>query len=339
MVSLRVISGASLIAGLTFFIPPAAADTWQLILKGRVIMADGSPPPQSVGIERVCSDVFGSAPGPLTDKKTGAYVWHMEVDPLNTRQCQLRATFKGYKSTEINISALDKESDPHLPDLVLTPSAGDPNRLVIDNGNVPAKVSSQWKAAIKALDGQNLSEVVSQLQAAVQAAPKFNQGWSVLGIVLVNLKKSAEARDAFEHAIASDPKVLPPYVSIARLCIQAKDWDCAAKDADALIKVDSKKDWPEIYLHQAVARYWLKDLDGAKASAEKAIAQDHANHRSEYILGRILEAKGDINGAREHMSKYLELDPSAADASQVKAHIAMLGKPSDGAAEPALEVF
>src|ERR1700730_655380 len=170
MVSMRVVSGVCFAVGILCFMPPATADTWQLILQGKVVMADGSPPPQSVGIERVCSDTFGSAPGPITDKKTGAYVWHMEVDPMLTRQCQLRATLKGYQSSEISISGLTQQSNPHMPDLVLTPSAGDPNKLVLDNSNIPSKAASAWKAAIKALDAQNLSEVVNQLKMAVQAS-------------------------------------------------------------------------------------------------------------------------------------------------------------------------
>lgn len=338
MVSLRAISAASLIAGFFCLIPPAQADTWQLILKGKVIMEDGSPPPQSVGIERVCSDSYGSAPGPITDKK-GTYIWHMEVDPMLTRQCSLRATLKGYQSTEISISNLNQYSNPDMPNLILTPSAGDPNKVVLDNSNIPSKASAAWKAAVKALDSQNLSEVVNQLKMAVQAVPKFTQAWSVLGLVYVNQDRPAEARDAFEHALALDPKLLPAYVSLARLCVKAKDWDCVTKNSDGLIKVDNKKDWPEIYIHQAVARYWMKDLAGAQASAEKAIALDRANHRSEYILGRVLEAKGDVSGAREHMAKYLELDPSASDAAQIKAHLDNLGKPSDGSPEPALEVL
>jgi Tfp pilus assembly protein PilF len=333
MVPMRVILGGLLLC----FVSPATADTWQLILQGKVVMADGSVPPQSVGIERVCSDSYGSAPGPITDKKTGQYVWHMEVDPMLTRQCQLRATLKGYQSSEISISGLTQQSDPHMPPLVLTAVAGDPNKLILDNSNIPSKASGPWKAALKAMDSQNLSEVVTQLQLAVQASPKFAQGWSTLGVVFVNLDKRKEARDAFEHAIEADPKALPPYVSLTRLCINAKDWDCAAKTSDALIKVDSKKDWPEIYLHQAVARYWLKDLAGAQASAEKAISVDHIHHRAEYILGRVLEAKGDLSGAREHMSKYIELDPGASDIEQVKAHLQSLGK--DGGPDPALEVL
>ena len=55
------------------------------------------------------------------------------------------------------------------------------------------------------------------------------------------------------------------------------------------------------------------------------------------MLGRILEAKGDLNGAREHISKYLELDPNAADAGLIKANLQNIGKPDAVGATPDLE--
>ena len=58
-------------------------------------MPDGSPPPFTAGIERICSDAAGSAPGPITDKK-GEYLWRMDVDPLRSRACFIRATHPGY---------------------------------------------------------------------------------------------------------------------------------------------------------------------------------------------------------------------------------------------------
>jgi len=52
-------------------------------------------------------------------------------------------------------------------------------------------------------------------------------------------------------------------------------------------------------------------------------------------LGRILEAKGDMAGAKQHMNRYLELVPKAIDADVIKAHIAQMGQP--GAPEPDLD--
>ncbi len=122
---------------------------------------------------------------------------------------------------------------------------------------------------------------------------------------------------------------------LARALPKAKDWAGAAKAADGLIKVDTKKTYPEIYLHQAVARYQLKDLDGAAASAQEAIK--FRIPRAEYVLGRTLEAKGDAAGAREHISKYLDQDKNAPDAGTIRAHLENIGKPGTVGVEPDLE--
>jgi Tfp pilus assembly protein PilF len=59
--------------------------------------------------------------------------------------------------------------------------------------------------------------------------------------------------------------------------------------------------------------------------------------RAEYALGRILEAKGNAAGAREHMSKYLDLDKNAPDAELIRAHMENMGKPDAAGTEPELE--
>jgi hypothetical protein len=59
--------------------------------------------------------------------------------------------------------------------------------------------------------------------------------------------------------------------------------------------------------------------------------------RAEYVLGRILEAKGDAAGAKEHMAKYLMLEPAPADVDLVRGHIDNLGKPQAKDVDPELE--
>jgi Tfp pilus assembly protein PilF len=324
--------------GLIFSVQQAAAETYPLIIKGKVTLPDGSPPPFTAGLERICSDSQGSAPGPTTDKK-GEYLWRMDVDPLKSRSCYIHATHPGYVSTSIDISSLNGYTSTvtTLETLVLTNRTSDPYAITVSDSNVPSRAHSSWSAAMKALDARNAPEAATQLRAAVTASPKFAVGWHALGVVQENQGQLTEARDAYEHAIDADPKMLTPYVTLTRLCIKTKDWQGAAKTADALIKADSKKTFPEIYLHQAVARYGLKDLDGAAASAQEAIQRKIS--RAEYVLGRILEAKGDAAGAREHMSKYLELDKNAGDAELIRAHLQNLGKPDAAGTEPELETL
>jgi Flp pilus assembly protein TadD len=338
MVPSRAFLGACLVASLLlFFVQPAAAETYPLIIKGKVTMPDGSVPPFSVGIERVCSDLQGSAPGPTTDKK-GEYLWRMDVDPLRTRSCFIRATHTGYTSTSVDISGLNgyTSTTATLDTLVIkSVRSVDPYAIISNDSNVPSKAQSPWKAAMKALDNNNSAEAVTQMQAAVAGAPKFAVGWHALGVVQERQqRKLTEARDAYEHAIEADPKMLAPYIALERLCIKTKDWQCAAMNADALIKIDSKKTVTEIYLHQAVARYGLKDLAGATDSAQQAIQLKIP--RAEYVLGRILEAKGDAAGAREHISRYLGMDKDTPDADLIRAQLQNVGKPEAASAEPDL---
>ena len=337
MAMLRVFPGACLVATLLLSLQPASAEVYPLIVKGKVTMPDGSPPPFSVGIERVCSDIQGSGPGPITDKK-GEYTWRMDVDPLRSRACVIRATHPGYTSTTIDISALNgyTSTTTTLDTIVISGRVADPYAIISSESGVPSKAGSSWKAAMKALDNHNFSEGATQMQAAVTAAPKFAIGWHALGVVQERQQKLAEAHEAYQHAIEADPKMFAAYVTLARLCLKTKDWQGAATAADALIKADSKKTFPEIYLHQAVARFALKDLDGATASVQEAIQRKIV--RAEYVLGRILEAKGDAAGAREHISKYLELDKNTSDAALIRTHLENIGKPAAAAApsEPEL---
>jgi hypothetical protein len=333
---MRAFLGACLVAGLFCSVHPAAAEVYNVIIKGKVTMADGSPPPFTASVERICTDINGSAPGPLTNKK-GEYTWRMDVDPFNSRKCIVQASHAGYTSTTVDISALDGAvtSVVTLDTLVLSNAVANPYVIATTASGVPSRSGTAWKAAMKALDDRNLPEAAAQLNTVVADSPKFAIGWHALGVVQESQTKFAEARDAYQHAIEADPKMLPAYVTLTRVSIKAKDWAGAAKAADALIKVDTKKTYPEIYLHQAVARYQMKDLDGAAASAQAAIQLKIP--RAEYVLGRTLEAKGDAAGAREHISKYLELDKNAPDAGTIRTHLENIGKPGAVGVEPDLE--
>jgi cytochrome c-type biogenesis protein CcmH/NrfG len=339
MISKHVLFGAYLAIAFLTSTGPANATTWKIILHGKVVMEDGSAPPVIVTVERICSDSFGNAPGPLTNKK-GEFIWQMEIDPLDARDCRVRASHTGYTSTSVEVSGLDTTRTAlDLPPIIINASVADASAIIVADNGIPGRARKDWDAAMKALDVPDMAEAGRRLEAVVDESPKFAQAWHALGVVDGRLKKQAEAKAAFEHAIESDPKLLPAYVMLARLCIKTKDWQGAEKAADATIKADPKHHYPESYLHLAVARYELKDLSGAEESAQEAIRLDttHQRPRAEYVLGRILEAKGDSNGAKEHLAKYLQLDPAPSDVDQVKQHIGQIGKPAATDVDPDLE--
>jgi Tfp pilus assembly protein PilF len=335
MISKRVYVLVSLA---TAFLGSARGNTYQIILHGKVVMEDGSVPPVILGIERICSDNSGSAPGPITNKK-GEFIWKMEIDPLETRDCHIRATHAGYQSTSVEVSGLDTTKTAlELPPIIAIASVADANSIIVPE-NVPGKSKKDFEAALKALDASNTAEALDHMTAVIMASPKFAPGWHDLGILNGRVKKMPEARAAFEHAIEVDPKLLQSYVMLLRTSIKTMDWASAVKDADALMKADLKHSYPEVYLHLAVAKYGLKDYAAAEQNAQEAIQQDpaHKRPRSEYVLGRILEAKGDLKGAQEHMAKYLGLEPYPADVELVKGHLEHIGKPEAADVDPPLE--
>ena len=67
---------------------------------------------------------------------------------------------------------------------------------------------------------------------SLQAYPRFAQGWHTLGIIYGNEQKIDQAREAQLKAVRLNPKLLAAYLMLARLDIEAKDWEGAKKAAD-----------------------------------------------------------------------------------------------------------
>lgn len=340
----RVFPIACLLAGSLTLIPPAAADIFTYIFHGKVVTEDGSAPPKQVGIERVCSDVNGTAPGPLTNKM-GEYTWRMDLDSETTRACFLHAILAGYVSSAVEINFNEHSANivnVTLANIVLTSKTHDPKVLVISNEGVPTKSIKAWKEAMQHLDNNDYAGAAPLIEQALAASPKFTRGWDTLGLVYADMQKFDKAQDAFRQALEVDPKYLPAQVMLDRLCARAADWKCVTKVSADIMKLDAKKAFlAETLMHQAAAQLETKDLAGAEATIQESIDHDpaHQNPRAEYVLGRILEAKGDANGAKQHMTQYLQLAPGAADAAQIRAHIQLIGTASANAGvQPALEI-
>ena len=150
MVSYRVLLGLFLFA---------QSQTNTVIIRGKVTMTDGSVPPKQVGIQRLCDDAQGSAPGPLTNKN-GEYVWRMDVDPFRVRVCRLEATLSGYASSGIDISNLNGylSTTTDLPPIVLSLKL-DPRVLNTGESDVPSKsISPNNPGAFPSVFASRLSE-------------------------------------------------------------------------------------------------------------------------------------------------------------------------------------
>lgn len=336
----QLLAGVCLLGALSC--AAARADVYPVIIVGKVTMPDGSPPPFAVSIERECSD-FSMFNGPLADKN-GQWVWRVNIDLYQQASCIFRAHHDGYTSTVIDGSDINKnylDATVHVPDLILMPKVPDPYTIHVSGDNFPAKSKASFEKAMRDIDMANYEDAIVNLKVAVGASPKFGEAWHAMGVLYSNTGRPEMAKEAFAKAVDANPKLLTAWITLTRTCLILKDWRCAADASEKEIKADIKHLYTEIYLHQAMAKFQLKDFAGAGQSVNELLRIDtgHRMPRAEFALGRILEAKGDLDGAREHMKKYLALEPNPMDKELVAGHLEALGKPEAADINPDLELL
>jgi Ca-activated chloride channel homolog len=313
------------------------------VLMGKVMMDDGSVPARTVAIERFCGE---KAEHIAATNAKGEFIWRVTVSPglmatnnfattvggmigssIAHAPCVIRAALAGYESNVIDFEDANSFINPVLPTLILS-RRGTQLSFETFSGSVPHSASADWNRADKSIRKRDWPEAERQLRAALTAAPKFAVGWEMLGDLLQLTHKPVDAQEAYRNALAINPHLIPAYLMLARLEMAAHDWEATEKTAAGLLQADTKRQYPEAYVFQAIARYQLKDLDSAGTSAEEAIRQDkkHDVPLAEYVYGLILEARHAYPEAKQHISRFLELDPNAAEAASARTRIANLGK-------------
>lgn len=299
------------------------SDNWTImILHGKVMMEDGTPPPKMVVIEQQCSDQISGDNVAYTEKN-GTFTWKRSFNPMEDRVCTLHAVLKGYRSSNYTLPAMTIFSDPNLPPLTMTvKGSGTQLDLMAQTTegtlfggakNVPESVQVPWGRALKAIDQNHLPEAERQLTAITKQAPKFALGWNTLAVILERENKPTDAFQDYRRAIEIDPKLTGAYMPLVRLSALIKDWENADQYASQLIKQDTQAKYPDARMIQATARYELKNYDGAIDSANEALRLDGNKHKmnyAEFLIAAALSNKKDYAGAEEHMRKYLSLLPA-----------------------------
>jgi tetratricopeptide (TPR) repeat protein len=306
-----------------------------VFVSGKVLLEDGTPPPDLVRIERDCGGVVrlegytdskgrfsfqvGQNPMAFMDASTGGY------DPFSAPRssassstnrmnlprdsalegCEIRAAFPGYRSDAIRLIGHRYMDNPEIGTIVLR-----------RNGKVEGRDAarkSKWEEASK------------QLQIAVGLYPKYAIAWSELGSTLEQLKDVDGARNAYQQAVAADPKFVNPYLQLARIDLDRQQWQSAADTSSRAIKLDPVN-FPGAYAYNSLAEFNLKHLDAAEASAREALKLDtsHSFPLSDRIMAAISTVKGDLTAAAQYLRSYLQSAPSARDAAMVRQQLQQL---------------
>jgi tetratricopeptide (TPR) repeat protein len=280
-----------------------------IFVSGRVLLEDGTPPTESVVIERVCngqphsegyadskgyfgielgrqnngvirdasespgSDPFGTGGfgNPSSSTLGSSSLGGMSVGS-DTRLlgCELRARLVGYRSQIISLTNRRALDNPDVGIILLHRIA--PN----EGGTVSAVSLSAPKDAKKAfekgldqLKKKKPEDANKSFEKAVELYPSYATAWYELGRLQIAKGDKETARASFNTAIKSDPKFVAPYLEVASLAVQAANWQEVADLTSTAAKLNPF-DYPQAFFYNAVANYNLKNLEEAEKSARQA---------------------------------------------------------------------
>ena len=282
----------------------------------------------SSGLARSFPQGSGS---PTTDGMTPGMSSGRGMGPDNRfANCELRARLGGYRSQSINLVNRGAMDNPDVG-VILIHRMGQSD----EGTTVTATTLKAPKAARKAMQkGTDLlkknktEEALASFQEAVRLYPEFATAWCALGrLQAADGSHLTEARESFTNAAKFEPRWPEPLLELSKLAAQSRNWKELNELTGHVLRLDSF-DYPQAYLLNAVANYYLRHVEVAEKSARAAQRLDvqHQYPQISHLLGTILAEHKQYAAAADELRSYLVLSPRATDAAVVRKQLADVEK-------------
>ena len=329
-----------------------------IFISGKVVLEDGTPPPEPVLIERVCgtmrraetrTDMKGhfsfqvgagasnneqmmdassestSLRGPMSPSSMG--LGSSGRNSTDLRGCELRANLPGYQSSVVNLTMHSQFDSPDIGMIILKRMAGrEGDTISMTNALAPKEAKKAFDKSRQLMAKGNTTDAQKELSKAVDIYPKYASAWAELGRLQMEANEAGAARKSFEKSLEADPKYLPPYERLAVLALRERNWDDVLDKTDKLLKLNSF-DFPQAYYYNALAHLNLNHPELAEKSARQALKQDAQKFsRAYYVLGLALAQKGEFASSVDQLKAYLSSNPSGNENEMVKKQLSDIEK-------------
>ena len=200
-----------------------------------------------------------------------------------------------------------------------------PASLLAQTG--PADARRAFDEAERAAKQQKTAEAIVGYERAVALDPRFAEAWCRLGEIQFNSHDLVAARKSLAAAIQADPDYPAPYVTLASLQMETRDWNGLLTSTERLMQIDPGVNRLN-FLYNAVANYNLHNPDAAERSAREAIRLDpgHLYPDSLKVLGEALLQRGDYAGAIAQFQTYLRYAKPGPEKDAMRTRLAGLEK-------------
>jgi len=332
--------------------PPTGFQPTPQFINGKVVLDDGTPPPDLVAIERVCrgalhteghtdrKGVFGfelghddlvQDAGDFSNATVNPNAVKISSDPAADpnrpyRECELRANLPGYRSDVVSLSNYRPDGDPNIGAIILHKMGDVEGRVISANtAGAPKNAAKEYEKGMDAIKRGKGDEAAKAFAKAAELYPAFAAAWFELGKLQAAQLQIDAARKSFTTAMAAEPKFLSPYLQLAQLAYRAKNWQELAEISGQALKLDPF-DYPDLYYLNGLAHYGLKEMDAAEKSFRETEKLDitHRYPKTHQYLAGILVQKKDLPAAVEELTNYLKFAPNAPDADTMRRQLRQL---------------
>jgi len=327
-----------------------------IYISGKVALSDGAALPEPVKIERICTGSTRTAAhtdlkgrfsfelgrtfeiGDASDQPTaggGLRMPRSGARDRSTMDCELRFSLPGFRMETVSLAGERYLDNPDLGTIILRRIANVEGLTVSATSSLaPKDAKKAYEKGVEATAKKNAAEAQKDFEKAVEIYPRYAAAWFELGRLQEQQNQFEEARKSYGQAGVADAKFIPPHERLAWIALRETKWQEVAEQSDKVLQLDPI-DYPDAYYLSAVGNFQLGNLDAAEKSAREALARDtaHKNPRTSYLLGLILAQKHDFAASAPLLRAFLEQNPDAPDAANIRQQLASIEQAAEEAAK------
>ena len=231
----------------------------------------------------------------------------------------IEITKEGYESLHDRIDIILGQSVNALERIHLLGNAPAGNT---PRGSVSAASLSIPPAALKEFQAgmaemsKDLNASVGHFRAAIARYPKYADAFTMMGLALMTLKQTDEARAALSKAIELNPRLSTAHTLLGKLELEQKNFSKAGDELIESLRLDPKP-W-QVHFELARLYYNLGEFDKALQSARDAQAAPSAPSKTHLLLVDIYSHQGDKANALKELEAFAGADPNSPLMPRVK---------------------
>ncbi len=169
--------------------------------------------------------------------------------------------------------------------------------------------------ADNALQLGNVNESLREYEKALDYFPGNVKAYFNRGLILVQQKQYAKARDAFAEVVRLDPKNLRGRLNLANVYEQLNELSKAAEQYETILQINADSREAEVArqkwkITKARGLWSEQKLTEAEAVLNEIVAEHPENTEANFYLGIILSSKGFLREAAKAYQKVVAARPS-----------------------------